>query len=348
MNRLWVRLAAMIAGTLFLVFFLQFATIMLDDRPRGAPDDDGPGSADHAEIAGRLVDFMLLSLVVGAAAGIAIGSVVSRPLVELGLAARRVEAGDLGIRVPLRGADELRDLAASFNRMTIALQDAERQRKNLIADISHELRTPLTVLDGSLRAALDGVSTMTEAQIAELCVRTGYLVRLVNDLRELSLAEAGALPLHPAAFDARELVDECAAILSPLAADRSIALVLEIGDLPEPRGDPLRVKQILINLLVNAIRHSRGGGRVRIVGSAAIGGVELAVVDEGDGLEPEQLAEVFDRFYRADPSRSRETGGSGLGLSIARALARAQGGELRAASGGKGKGCSFALTLPRA
>lgn len=369
MSRLWVRLSAMITSVLFFVFFLQFLAIVLDEGPgpRGAgPDVAGPGGAmegqaiarhdedepDKAEIKRRLLEFFALSALVGLAGGFLIGRVVSRPVAELAKAAGRLGSGELSARVEPKGAKELRELALSFNAMAEGLEEAERLRKNLLADLSHELRTPLAVLDGSLRAALDGVYPLDEAGIANLLGQTGHLVRLVGELRELTLAEAGKLPLRLEACELSELVRDCVQALEPLAADKALRLECRVPGPLVAAADPTRVRQILFNLLGNAIRHSFPGGLVAVEGgsgdSPPAEGPKawLAVVDSGEGLLPEELARVFERFYRADSSRSRETGGSGLGLPIALALAEAQGGSLQAASAGRGKGCTFTLFLP--
>ncbi|MBL8966856.1 MAG: HAMP domain-containing protein [Spirochaetaceae bacterium] len=363
MSRLWVRLSAMIAGVLFFVFFLQFLAIVLEPRfePRGAGQcgaGEGPALVRHgedetekAEIARRLIDFFALSAVVGLAGGFLIGRVVSRPVAAIAKAAGRLGSGELSARVEPKGAKELRELALSFNAMAEALEEAERVRKNLVADLSHELRTPLAVLDGSLRAALDGVYPLDEAGIANLLGQTGHLVRLVGELRELTLAEAKKLPLRLEACELSELARDCVQALEPLASDKALRLECRVPGPLVATADPLRVRQILFNLLGNAIRHSLPGGTVLVEGGVetrAEGGrvARLAVVDEGEGLLPGELARVFERFYRADPSRSRETGGSGLGLPIALALAEAQGGSLAAASAGKGGGCTFTLRLP--
>ncbi len=351
MNRLWLRLALMIGGVLFLMFFLQFVAIMIDMDNRPAVEvtasrEDDPLHADRTEIAVRLLGFAGLSLVVGAIGGVLISMAVSLPVRRLSWATARIAAGELGVKVPVKGAREFQELAVSFNVMAASLATAEDQRRNLVADISHELRTPLTVLNGSLRAALDGVYFLDEAEISRLCQQTGYLIRLVNDLRELSLAEAGKLPLRLEPVDLRELGEECLLDLRPLAADRLIALAADWDSLPELNLDALRIRQILVNLLANAIRHSPDGATVLLSGRHRKLELELAVTDQGEGLDAKQVTAVFDRFYRADPSRSRESGGSGIGLTISRALARAQGGNLLASSAGPGKGACFTLVLP--
>lgn len=357
MNRLWVRLSLMIGGALFFVFFLQFLSIMTSpdfgppegSAPAGlnAPGrEGGPLEARRAEIAGRLVHFMLLSVVVGLGAGVVIGRVVSAPISELAQAAQRVGQGDLGVRVRPHGSREMEALAQAFNKMAADLQRAETLRNNLMADISHELRTPLTALEGNLRAALDHVYALDEAEIAVLYGQTRHLSRLVNDLRELALAEAQQLPLEKQPTDLAALVEETLQAIEPLAAEKGVRLTNAVQPLPAIAVDPIRIRQVLFNLLANALRHTPAGGEVRVHGAAADGEVRLSVQDTGEGLEPEQLAAVFDRFYRGDRSRSRETGGTGLGLAIVKAIVEAHGGQVTAHSAGKGQGSTFVIALP--
>jgi two-component system OmpR family sensor kinase len=357
MNRLWVRLSLMIGGVLFLVFFLQFLSIMTspDFGPPGTPDqagihgpddDGGPLQAGRAEIAGRLVNFMLLSVVVGLGAGAVIGRIVSAPISDLAKAAHRVGQGDLGVRVKPHGSREMVELAETFNKMAADVQHAERLRNNLMADVSHELRTPLTVLEGNLRADLDHVYSLDEAEIANLYGQTRHLIRLVNDLRELALAENHQLLLEKQPTDLNTLVAETLQAIEPLAAEKGVRLENDTAQLPELLVDSIRIRQVLFNLLANALRHTPAGGQVTVSATATAGKVLLAVRDTGEGLDPEQLAAVFDRFYRGDKSRSRETGGTGLGLAIVKAIVEAHGGRVAAQSAGKGQGCAFVVTLP--
>jgi signal transduction histidine kinase len=316
----------------------------MDGPPGGLPN--GIVRDDRAEIASRLVNFGLLSLVVGGVAGVAISRVVSKPITELSKAAQRIGKGELNVRVESRGSAEIVALADTFNRMAADLQHAEHTRHNLMADVSHELRTPLTVLEGNLRAALDHVYALDDAEIANLYGQTRHLIRLVNDLRELSLAEARQLAMEMQPADVSALLMETIQAIEPLANDMQVRLTLSAPALPEARIDTFRIRQVLMNLLSNALRHTPAGGAVTVQASSTASELRVAIQDTGDGLDPDQLALVFDRFYRADTSRSRDTGGAGLGLAIVKAIVEAHGGHVEARSAGKGLGAIFSFTLP--
>ncbi len=348
MKRLWLRLSLMISGVLFFVFFLQFLSITLEDHTAEIEaSGGGPGDhADAAEIQERLVKFMFLSLAVGTAGGVAIGRVTSAPITRIARAARRLGQGELDVRVPVKGSQEIGELAEAFNKMAADLQHAEQLRNNLMADVSHELRTPLAVLEGNLRAALDKVVPLNEAEIANLYGQTRHLIRLVNDLRELALAESGRLPLEKTPTDLKSLAAETLQALEPLAVEKGVILSDEVAQLPPVNVDPFRIRQVLFNLLSNALRHTPAGGKVNLKGATGPGMITFSVQDNGEGLEPDQLPAVFDRFYRADKSRSRETGGSGLGLAIVKAIVETHGGTVEAHSAGKGQGSEFIFRLP--
>jgi signal transduction histidine kinase len=277
---------------------------------------------------------------------VVIGRVTSAPIARIAKAAHRLGKGDLDVRVPVGGSQEIRELAETFNKMAADLQHAEQLRTNLMADVSHELRTPLTVLEGNLRAALDQVVPLDEAEIANLYIQTRHLTRLVNDLRELSLAESGQLPLEKIPTDLKSLAVETIQALEPLAAEKGVSLINEIPALPELNLDPFRMRQVLFNLLTNSLRHTPEGGKIILSGETGNGWMVLSIKDMGEGLEAEQLSAVFDRFYRVDKSRSRETGGTGLGLAIVKAIAEAHGGKVEARSTGKGHGSEFLVRLP--
>lgn len=348
MKRLWVRLSLMIGGVLFLVFFIQFVAITLDQVAAIPNEDVFELPLPPNEITRRLFVFMGLSVVVGLAGGVVIGRVVSAPLSDLARAAQSVGKGELEVRVPARGSQEMVELADAFNKMASDLKQAEILRNNLMADVSHELRTPLAVLDSNLRSVLDHVCTLDEAEIASLYGQTHHLIRLVNDLRELALAEAGKLPIEKRPTDLRALVVEVLQALEPLATEGNIFVLDQVGALPCVDADTIRIRQTLFNLLTNALRHTASGGQITVLGVTNATSITLSVQDTGEGLDADQLASVFNRFYRADKSRNRETGGTGLGLAIVKAIVEAHGGAVAAFSAGKGMGSCFSFTLPRA
>ena len=300
------------------------------------------------EIPLDLLRALLFAGILGIVGGIAASRIVAAPITRLADAARAVGAGDLGTRVPANSSStELDELTTAFNKMAADLQHAAELRTSLMADVSHELRTPLTVLEGNLRAALDHVYELDEEQIANLYEQTRHLIRLVNDLRELALAEADQLPLDIRPLQLEPLIQEIAAAFELLGEEKDIRLVVQVADdLPPVCADRVRIRQSLHNLLANALRHTPDGGTITITARAEAEGAALSVADNGEGIDPQALPHVFDRFYRTDPSRTRETGGSGLGLAIVKAFIEAQGGSITAASPGRGGGSTFTLPLP--
>lgn len=267
------------------------------------------------------------------------------PLENLVDAARRVEAGAYDVRVPerIRGPRELRELSRAFNTMASRLQADEQRRRALLADVGHELRTPLAVIRGNLEAIVDGVHPADEANLAGLIEETRVMERLVEDLRTLSLTEAGTLQLHREPTDPDVLLGEVAAGYRAEATRTGVSLeVLAPDDLPILEVDPVRVREVLANLVGNAFRYTPAGGRITITGDRGPGddGVVFVVSDTGSGIEPELLPNVFDRF-----AKGRDSRGSGLGLAIARDLVVAHGGTIEVHSE-PGRGTTFEVRLP--
>jgi signal transduction histidine kinase len=216
-----------------------------------------------------------------------------------------------------------------------------------MADVSHELRTPLTVLKGQLRAALDRVYAFDEVDIANLYEQTDHLIRLVNDLHELAQAEANQLPLSKAPTDVSHLLHEVIQTFQPLADEKQITLQSDIVEpLPVMVIDAARIRQVLHNLLGNALQFTSCDGKVMVNALEFNHELRITVRDNGIGIPPQHIAHVFDRFFRVDASRSRDTGGSGLGLAVARAIIEAHGGTLTAQSPGTNQGTAFTITLP--
>lgn len=277
------------------------------------------------------------------------------PLRETMKAASSLAEGDLSARVPVQGSPEFRHLARSFNKMAQSLETSDRQRRELLADVAHELRTPLTVIQGNLEGLRDGVYPAGPEQIDLLLDETQKLSRLVEDLRLLTLADAGQLPLDLQKLDVQQLLADLRDAFAPQAAEAGVTLQVEA--LPQTlhplHADPQRLGQVLGNLMTNALRHTPPGGRVSL-GAAPLGAegkpeaIEIWVADTGEGVPPEDLPRIFDRFWRGDRARARSAGaGSGLGLAIARSLVKLHGGRIWAESEGvPGKGTTVFVVLP--
>ena len=298
-----------------------------------------------------LVKRYLLWAGIGAAAlGTALVWMLSRrtlaPLQGLGATARRLGRGDLSQRAETAGPTEVRHLAHSFNAMAAELEEAERHRRNLTADIAHELRTPTSNIQGYLEAIKDGVFQPTPEKIDTLHEQALLLSHLVDDLRLLARVDAGELRLERSQTRVGELLQSALEALRPRAEAKGVTLGLEADpSLPALDLDATRIAQVVGNLLENAVTHTPDGGRVTVSAHAAANAVEVAVADTGPGIALEDLPRLFDRFYRADPSRSRSTGGTGLGLTIARRLVEAHGGSIEVESV-VGQGSRFIIRLP--
>jgi signal transduction histidine kinase len=268
------------------------------------------------------------------------------PIGVLAGAARRLGRGDLSQRVRLQGEGEVAALAEAFNSMAADLEYAEQLRRNMVADVAHELRTPLSNIQGYLEAIRDGVVEPDAAAIRSLNEETSLLSRLVNELQELSLAEAGELKLVYQAEDITNLVKQAVTPWQPHLTAGEIALSLELpDDLPLVNIDWQRVNEVLHNILENAVAHTHKGGTINVTASQKGKWVEVSVSDTGEGIPAEDLPHIFERFYRVDKSRARATGGSGLGLTIARRLIEAHGGTIVVQSK-LGEGSCFSFTLP--
>jgi signal transduction histidine kinase len=290
----------------------------------------------------------LTGLLVGILLSVWMSRSVTRPVTQLAEATHAIGRRELGYRVQTKSSQELQDLAHSFNRMAEELEHAETTRRNLMADVAHELRTPLTVLEGNLRAILDGVHELNEDEIALLYEQTHHLNHLVDDLREISLAEADQLSLNLQEVDLTCLVRETVAHFDLLAQEQGIQLTINLDEsLVHPSLDENRIRQVLHNLLSNAFRHTPRGGKVRIEvkRSADNKDVGITVTDNGAGISPEALPYVFDRFYRSEAATQNEWGGTGLGLAIVKALVEAHRGRVNARSDGRDQGSTFTISF---
>jgi len=272
---------------------------------------------------------------------------VVTPVRAMTSASQRISAGHYDERVKARGADELGQLAHSFNQMATQLQGVEGMRRQLIGDVAHELRTPLTFIKGSMEGLMDGVLPASSETYQQVYQEADRLNRLVNDLQELSRVEAGAyeLDLHP--VELSSLVKTVEKRLAAQFEASHVQLAIDLpSSLPSIQADADRIIQVLTNLLTNALRYTPEGGEVILDASLQDEHIQVAVRDTGVGIPAEHLSHIFTRFYRVDKSRSRQAGGSGIGLTITKHLVEAHGGRIWVESKGEGKGSVFTFTLP--
>lgn len=268
------------------------------------------------------------------------------PVKALSSAAREFGKGNFSRRVDFKNKGEVGELARSFNSMAENLEHAERLRRNMVADVAHELRTPLSNLRGYLEAVNDGVIKPDENIIRSLDEETSTLSRLIDDLQELSLADAGELKLITGPEDVSRLIKETVNTLQAKAAAKGLTISADLpGGLPEVNIDSHRIRQVLHNLLENAVAHTGQRGRITVTARQQNNQVYISVADTGEGVPAEDLPMIFERFYRLDKSRARSTGGSGLGLTIARRLVEAHDGTIDVESQ-PGQGSTFTFTLP--
>lgn len=311
------------------------------------------GGFDNSALLSGVTRAVFIAGLVAGAIALLMGGLFVRqitlPLASLTKASTQIAAGDLTARVPVQSHDEFGDLATTFNQMANNLETQEMMRRNLMADIAHELRTPLAGIQGTVEALQDGVFPLTKEGLTPIHHEVLLLNRLVEDLRTLTNAEAGKISLDRRPLDLAELVERQVNALRYRAAEQEISLVMNIDEtIPMLNGDNQRLSQIIANLLDNALRHTPNGGTIRIRLVAVPEGVQLSVIDDGEGIPATDLDHVFDRFYRVDRSRNRQTGGSGLGLSIARQLVEAHEGRIWVESppSGQATGSEFTLFLP--
>jgi signal transduction histidine kinase len=267
------------------------------------------------------------------------------PVKALTSAAERLGRGDFSQRVQIKDKGELGELAQTFNSMAGDLERAEKLRQNMVADVAHELRTPLSNIQGYLEALRDGVMKPDKETIRSLYEEASLLSRLVDDLQELSLAEAGELKLVRQVEDIGGLIRQAVAAVEAQKKAKGLVLTVELPELPPVNIDSRRIGEVLRNLLENAVAHTGKGDTVTVAARQLDRLVEISVTDTGEGIPAKELPNIFERFYRVDKSRARATGGSGLGLTIARRLVEAHGGSIEAQSE-PGKGSRFAFTVP--
>ena len=345
-----------------LVFSRELAFIERAQQSRSFPDDgtyfvrmlpppDSPGVPGEELFLSSVNTSLAVAVVVGVVVAVGLALFFSRRVLgridALTVAARRMERGDLSQRVVVGAPDEIGHLASAFNAMAESLGRTERLRRTLVSDVAHELRTPLTNVRGYLEALRDGVAEPTPAIIQSLHEEALLLGRLVEDLQELTLAEAGQLHLDRLPWALDDLLVPAVELARPRAREKGVALRLDLpAELPAIEVDRARVAQVLRNLLANAITHTGAGGEIVLSGAGRGADVEVRVADSGSGIPPEHLPHVFERFYRADVSRARATGGTGIGLAIVKELVQAHGGRVEIDSQ-VGRGTTVRFTLPR-
>lgn len=357
-----------------LVQYVAPPVLLFVDTPVTAPKVTGAGAGGEAPTAvsasipahpGRVAEVAALVLSVTVAVTVTVGLRLSRPLHALTHAARRMADGDLSARVDVTGRDEIAGLAAAFNAMAERRGQLEDLRKAMVGDIAHELRTPLSNIRGWLEAVEDGVATADRALTGSLLEEALLLQHLIDDLKDLAAADAGELALYREPVDVEDLLAQVATAHGARARASGVALALAVepsrdassgnmssGSAPDGSvagaelfADPVRLRQAVGNLVANAVRHTPAGGTVTLRARTDADAVLIEVADTGSGIAEADLPLVFERFWRAEKSRSRRTGGSGLGLAIVRKLAEVHDGSVRVAST-PGRGSVFTVRLP--
>jgi signal transduction histidine kinase len=271
---------------------------------------------------------------------------MTQPLRDMAAAARRMELGDYDVRVHTASRDEVGKLATAFNRMSAELENLERSRRDLVANVSHELKTPITAIRAHIENLLDGVEKPDPQVLGVMLTQTERLGRLVEQLLDLSRLESGEVPLHRMGVALAPLVTRVVSEIEVASPGRRVRIAPEVPpDLPSVDADPERVHQVLFNLVDNAVRFTPDGGKVIVSAERRDGCIEIRVADTGSGISSEHLPRLFERFYRADTARSREDGGTGIGLAIARSVVEAHGGHISAESR-VGEGSVFTFDLP--
>lgn len=316
---------------------------------------DGMMSNIEAEVNENFNDAMTTALIFASIAAASAAALVSafvtyrimRPIRATVQASQRIAAGQYDERLSINSSDELGTLTQSFNRMASALQEIEHTRQRLIGDISHELKTPLASIHAYMEGLQDGVIAPTAETFQQVQHETSRLQRLVHDLQELSRAEAGQMTLQFEPQNMTELITSTVNWITPQFEDKHVQLQADIPEEPVfVRCDYDRLRQVLLNLLGNALQYTPENGSVFVRFEQGQTHVEIHIQDTGIGLSEQDKERIFERFYRVDKSRSRLSGGSGIGLTIARHIIQAHGGNLRVESAGLNQGSTFQIRLP--
>lgn len=310
--------------------------------------------ATHVEDA--FASALLISLVVALLTAIVLALAVTwyfsrrlrRAMSVVAESASEIAGGRYSARVPRPGlGSEFDQLVATFNQLAHRLDATEMTRRRMLADLGHEMRTPLATLDAHLEALEDGICVLDDTTLAVLRTSTQRLGRLAQDIKAVSQAQEGTLGLRCTSVTARQIIHTAVQAAQDEYCAHGVALIHGASSDTVLSADPDRIEQVLGNLLDNALRHTPTGGVVTVTSRASERGVELIVEDSGEGIEPENLTQVFDRFYRADTSRNHHDGGSGIGLTISKAIVDAHQGRIFASSAGRDTGTTFTVCLPR-
>ena len=309
------------------------------------------GEMHHLDQAFQDTLILALAAAVGVAAitalaiSLLLAKRIAAPIDDLADAAQRVAAGDLGVRVALTGADELRAVSESFNRLAEDLEASERGRRAFISDVAHELRTPVATIDGYLEGLSDGIVIADAETWTMLRLQADRMRRLIDDLTTLTRADEGRIDLRISSLNLADVLENAAAACQQEFSAKGVGLNVHAEQI-DVHADPDRLGEVMANLLANALRHTPPGGTVTASSHRVPSGVRIEVADTGEGIPPDELERIFDRFHRIDPSRSRSTGGSGLGLPISRALIRAHGGSIHAEPASGTSGMRMVVDLP--
>lgn len=354
MNRMWIRLSVAFTAVIMITMITVSGVVRFAMETKPSYQENIPEPVkEFFEEKGNyeppinITTFLLIVGTVAVIAGVGMSRSMTKPLSELEEAADSFGPQNLDQRVQVRGTAEVRAVANRFNEMAERLEKDETLRRNLLADVAHELRNPLHVIQGNLQAILDDVYPLNKEEIARLSDQTRLLTSLVDDLYDLSQAEAHQMVLHKQVVDMADLVKETAVSFKPVAAAKHVTLQVELlGATPYANVDSGRMRQALHNLLTNALRHTPEEGEmwVTLVQTGEI--LYIKVRDSGSGIEPQHLPHIFERFYRTDSARSRDKGGTGLGLAIVKAIVEAHNGQISAESAGRDQGATFEIKLP--
>ncbi len=353
MNRMWVRLSLAFTAVIMITMIVVVGVVRYTIQTNPSYREDVPAPVQeffkeryNYDQPINSTTFLLIVGTVAIIAGVGMSRSMTKPLRQLEEAADSFGPQNLDQRVEVHGSAEVRAVAARFNEMARRLEQDEMLRRNLLADVAHELRNPLHVIQGNLQAILDDVYPLNKEEIVRLSDQTRLLTTLVDDLYDLSQAEAHQMVLYKQTMDMADLVKETAVSLKPVAAAQSVKLQIELlGPTPYAQVDPGRIQQAITNLLTNALRHTPSGGEIWVTVEQRGDALHIIIRDTGNGIEPEHLPHVFDRFYRTDSARSRDRGGAGLGLAIAKAIIDAHKGTITANSPGLNQGATFEIQL---